>query len=86
VLTTEQRETVHRIFDTANAPDGTVGGLSGVVSYCGAARTGGACFPIPLNADFFSIWNATGPNLKSVLKPDGEHIVCPELGIRWLAA
>jgi hypothetical protein len=36
-----------------------------------------------ITADFFSVWNVTGPDLKSVLKPDGESVVCPELGTKF---
>jgi hypothetical protein len=86
VLTTEQRETVHRIFDTANAPTGPLAAYLALFHIAGPRELAARVSQIPLNADFFSIWNATGPNLKSVLKPDGEHIVCPELGTHWLAA
>jgi hypothetical protein len=41
---------------------------------------------IPLNADFFSVWNAAGPGLKEVIERDGDRILCPELGTRYPAA
>jgi hypothetical protein len=52
---------------------------------CGPEGVNGA--PVPqFGGDFFSVWNATGPELRVVLKRDGEHIICPELGTRWPAA
>jgi hypothetical protein len=39
-----------------------------------------------IDADIFSVWNATGPDLKAVLKREGGRIVCPELGTRYPAA
>lgn len=41
----------------------------------------GICAP-----DTFTTWNAVGPDLRAVVKRDGERIVCPELGTRYPAA
>ena len=43
--------------------------------------------PAPLlEADTFTTWSATGPQLKAVLKHEGARIVCPELGTKYPAA
>jgi hypothetical protein len=65
---------------------------------CGAPESGsrsahGAGFalrkddPVPqFYTDSLQVWAATGPDLKEVLKRDGEAILCPELGTRYPAA
>jgi hypothetical protein len=37
----------------------------------------------PFKADIFSIWAAAGPRARAVIRREGEHIVCPELGTRY---
>lgn len=88
VLTTEQRETVLRVFDSDDAPEvrGPLAAYLALFHVAGPRDLAAHVSQIPINADFFSVWNATGPDLKSVLKPDGGYIVCPELGTRYLAA
>ena len=39
-----------------------------------------------LSVDIFTVWNATGPGLKAVLRRDGARVVCPELGTRYPTA
>jgi hypothetical protein len=39
-----------------------------------------------IDTDIFSVWNATGPDLKAVLKREDGRIVCSELGTRYPAA
>jgi hypothetical protein len=53
---------------------------------CGPEAVVGGRQQPTLVADIFTIWNATGPDLRAVLKRDGGHIVCPELGTRYPAA
>jgi hypothetical protein len=88
VLTTEQRETVLRVFDSDDAPEvrGPLAAYLALFHVAGPRDLAAHVSQIPINADFFSVWNATGPDLKSFLKPDGKYIVCPELGTRYLAA
>jgi hypothetical protein len=43
-------------------------------------------FQPKVEADIFTVWNASGPDLKAVLQRDREQIVCPELGTRYPAA
>lgn len=84
-LTTEQKEIVRAVFDTDNAPEvtGPLAAYLALFHVAGPRDLAAHVSAIPLNADFFSVWNATGPNLKSVLKPHGEHIVCPQLGTQF---
>jgi hypothetical protein len=43
--------------------------------------------PVPIiTTDVFTLWNAAGPKLKAVLRRDGGHVICPELGTRFPAA
>jgi hypothetical protein len=85
VLTTEQKEILRRVFDTDESPEvaGPLAAYLALFHVAGPRDLAAHVFQIPLNADFFSVWNATGPDLKSVLKPDGERIVCPELGTKF---
>jgi hypothetical protein len=85
VLTTEQKQILHRVFDTNDAPEvtGPLAAYLALFHVAGPRDLAAHVSAIPLNADFFSVWNATGPDLKSVLKPDGDHITCPELGTKF---
>jgi hypothetical protein len=87
-LTEEQREALRRIFDSDNAPEvtGPLAAYLALFHIAGPRDLAARVSAIPLSADVFSTWNATGPDLRAVLKRDGAAIVCPELGTRWLAA
>jgi hypothetical protein len=89
VLTPEQRAIVRQIYDS---PDGTQPDLSGplaaylaLFSVCGP-RSLQRNFGPQLKADIFTLWSASGPELRAVLRRDGERIVCPELGTSYPAA
>ena len=84
-LTTEQKEILHKIFDTDDAPEvtGPLAAYLALFRVAGPRDLAAHVSQTTLNADFFSVWNATGPDLKSVLKPDGQTIVCPELGTKF---
>ena len=88
VLTTEQKEIVRAVFDTDNAPEitGPLAAYLALFYIAGPRELAAHVSAVPLNADFFSVWNATGPDLKSVVKPRGEQIVCAELGTRYPTA
>lgn len=85
VLTTEQKEIVRAVFDTDDAPEIT----GPLVAYLALFHIAGPrdlvahVSAIPLSADVFSTWNATGPDLRAVLKREGEAVTCPELGTRF---
>lgn len=88
VLTEQQRAALHQIFDTDKSPEvtGPLAAYLALFHVAGPRDLAAHVSAIPLSADVFSTWNATGPDLKSVLKRDGAAVVCPELGTRWLAA
>lgn len=85
-LTAEQRETLRKLFDTDESPGDISAPLSAYLALfyvAGPRDLAGHVSAIPLNADFFSVWNATGPDLRAVVKPDGGHVVCPELNTKF---
>jgi hypothetical protein len=89
-LTCEQRDTVRRIYDNGRQDAPVTGPLAAYLALlhtCGpeAVRQESQVQP-RLNTDVFTLWGATGPDLKAVLKRDGGHIVCPELGTRYPTA
>jgi hypothetical protein len=87
VLTQAQRATVRRIYDNPDAPPPDVTGT--LAAYLALFLV---CGPRPyqrdlkISADVFSVWNATGPDLRAVLKREGDAVVCPQLGTRYPTA
>ena len=89
VLTIEQKQTLRRIFDTDESPGEITAPLASylaLVVVAGPRASAERLTGLELDADIFTTWAATGPDLKSVLKPNGAQIVCPELGTRYPAA
>src|SRR5262245_52530592 len=88
-LTPAQRDTIRQIYDNPHLEavpiSGPLAAFIALLHLCGpeALRRD---FQPELRADFFTVWNATGPDLRAVLKRDGASVVCPDLGTRWLAA
>src|SRR5262245_54342691 len=83
-LTPEQRATCRRIYDHPNGPErepvtGVLAGYLALLHLCGPEALQ-RDLRLDLAPDIFTLWNATGPDLKAVLKRDGERVVCPELG------
>jgi hypothetical protein len=90
-LLPKQRAAVLRIYDGPAGMDiasvsAPLSGYLALLHVCGPEAVSGASAPPHFAADFFSVWNAAGPELRVVLKRDGERIICPELGTRWSAA
>ena len=89
-LSQAQRETVRRIYDgpqgsEAAAVSGPLAAYLALLHTCGPEALQQDFRPA-VAADIFTVWGATGPDLREVLKRDRDHIVCPELGTRWPAA
>ena len=82
-LSQVQKHTVRQIYDhgaLVGSATGTLAAYLALMHVCGPESVvGGRQQPGPA-ADILTIWNATGPALKEVLRRDGEHIVCLELG------
>ena len=89
-LTQAERETVLRTYDHPDGPQhepltGRLAAFLALLHICGPEALQREFLP-KVEADIFTIWNATGPDLKAVLQRDGEQIVCPELGTKFPAA
>jgi len=91
VLTPMQKEDLRRIYDhpdgekLAAAITGPLGAYVALYHLCGYLAAQRESAPA-LDTDTFTVWGATGPEPKRVLKHEGSHIVCPELGTRYPAA
>ncbi|MGA7005032.1 MAG: hypothetical protein WBZ28_24115 [Pseudolabrys sp.] len=85
VLTTEQKEIVRAVFDTDNASEvtGPLAAYLALFHIAGPRDLAAHVSVLPLSADTFTTWNAVGPDLRAVVKRDGERIVCPELGTKF---
>jgi len=86
-LTQEQHDTLREIYDMSKIVqvDEALAAYLALLHVCGREALQTAFRP-DVRPDIFTTWAATGPDLKAVLKRDGEHIVCPELGTRYPAA
>jgi hypothetical protein len=88
-LTNEERTAVRRIYDDPEGVkpvpvSGQLAAFLGLYHLCGPEWKAD---PRPqCDSGVFTIWNATGPDLRAVLKRDGEAISCPELGTEWPTA
>jgi hypothetical protein len=90
VLTQAQRETVRMIYDNASGPQdvpvtGSLAAYLALLHICGPEALQNNFRP-DVAPDIFTVWNSVGPDLRAVLRRDGERIVCPELGTRYPAA
>jgi hypothetical protein len=88
-LTQQQRDTIREIYDDPDTAPPDVGlplsAFLALLHTCGPEALLHDIEP-PRAADVFTTWAATGPDLKAVLKRDGDHIVCPELGTKFPSA
>jgi hypothetical protein len=87
-LSITQRDIIRQIYDTpteAMPVSGPLAAYLALYHVCGPAALDSGSQP-RFDVDIFTTWNATGPDLKGVLRRDREHIVCPELGTRWPTA
>jgi hypothetical protein len=91
-LTPAQRDVMRRIYDGNEIVEVTppLSAYLVLLHLCGpeAVLRGEADFSFrnekSFKADVFTTWSSAGPDLKEVLTLHGEHIVCPELGTRFL--
>jgi hypothetical protein len=86
-LTPGQRDLIRRVYSGAqDAPvTGIMAAYLALLHVCGSEALQKTFRP-ELTADIFTTWNAAGPDLRDVLRREGERIVCPELGTRYPAA
>ena len=85
LLTTEQKELLRKVFDTDELPEitGPLAAYLALFLIAGPRDLAAHVSAIPLSADVFSTWSATGPDLRAVVTRDGESIKCPELGTEF---
>jgi hypothetical protein len=78
---------VRQVYDETEAVPvaGTLAAYLALLHVCGPEALQKKFRP-ELNADLFSVWGATGPRLKEVLRREGGRIVCPQLGTRYPTA
>src|SRR5262245_44778969 len=89
-LTPAQQDIVRKIYDDPNDPNGapvtgTLAAYLALLHVCGPEALQKEFRP-ELSADIFTVWGAVGPDLRAVLKREGERIVCPQLGTRFPVA
>jgi hypothetical protein len=90
-LSPAQKDAVRKIygdldgFAEVSSISGPLAAYLALLHVCGpeALRRGPRA---PFRTDIFTLWNATGPDLREVLRLEGTHIVCPELGTRYPVA
>jgi hypothetical protein len=86
-LSPVQRETVRRIYDGPQGSEAvpTTGPLAAYLALmhvCGPEALQQDFRPA-VAADIFTVWNATGPDLREVLRLEHGQITCPEIGTRY---
>jgi hypothetical protein len=89
-LSSEQRATVRQIYDNPDGPQaapvtGNLAAYLALLHVCGPEALQHEFRPA-VSADVFTVWGATGPGLREVLKRDGDGVVCPELRTRYPVA
>lgn len=86
-LSKEARETVRMIYDGMQVQqvDGDVAGYLALLHTAGPEAVAEGPRPVFVSPiiDVSSVWNSTGPELRAVLRRDGELIRCPQLGTRY---
>jgi hypothetical protein len=81
-LTQAQRNTIRKIYDAQNISEVVgeqLGAYLALLHVCGPEALQKEFRP-DVAPDIFTVWNSVGPDLRTVLKREGEHVVCPELG------
>jgi hypothetical protein len=86
-----QKEIVRRAYDRPNGLVGSricghLAAYMALLHVCGPEALRNDDPGPQFYTDSLQVWAATSPDLKEVLKRDGEAIVCPELGTRYPAA
>jgi hypothetical protein len=86
-LTAEQRAACRWIYDHTNGPrwepvGAPLAGYLALLHLCGPEALQ-RNFQPEVDADIFTVWNATSPDLRAVLKRVGARVVCPELNTSY---
>jgi hypothetical protein len=88
-LTQEQRQTIREIYDHPGGLQvthvtGQLAAFLALEHIAGPLALGEGPAP-DLDADPWTMWSATGPELKEVLKREPDCVRCPELGTQYPA-
>ncbi len=80
---------MRRLYDAAGSlqavpVSGPLAAYIALLHVCGPEAVGDAAAFV--ESDLFSVWGAAGPELRAVLKREGERVIYPELGTRWPTA
>jgi hypothetical protein len=84
-LTMEQKATLCALYDQREQQEPLRGPLAAYVALlhtCGIEARQNELVPL-VDVDLFTVWAAAGPDLRAVLRQQGEHITCPELGTTY---
>ncbi len=88
-LTPAARDIVRKVYDDPDGPQPDIGGplaaYLALLHTCGPEALQQEFLP-KVEADIFTAWSATSPDLKAVLSRTGDAIVCPKLNTRYPAA
>jgi hypothetical protein len=86
VLSDAERFEVWKLYNVGPMPDAPLSGplasYIALLHICGPEALGSDP-PPPVQVDSWTVWRAASPALRSVLKREGEAIVCPKLGKRY---
>jgi hypothetical protein len=89
-LTPAQRDIVRQIYDSSDGIEaapvtGLLAAYLALLHVCGPEALQKEFRP-ELSADIFTVWAAVGPDLRAVLRREGERIVCTQLRTIWPSA
>jgi hypothetical protein len=87
-LTPEERRLICRIYDCLDDKLLVTGPLAAYLALrhtCGREALQTPQFRPNIHTDIFTVWAATSPALREILRRDGGSIVCPALGTRFPA-
>ena len=87
-LTQVQRELLLRLYDRPEQQPqeplrGPLAAYVALLHICGPEAVGQQDARPPVEVDVWTLWGATSPDLKAVLRRYGDSIVCRELGTRF---
>jgi hypothetical protein len=87
VRTHAQRDAIRRIYDTPSLPppdiNGPLAAYLALLHICGLEAVHNRDAARQFIADIFTLWNSVGPDLRAVLKREGDVVICPELGTKY---
>ncbi|MEJ2377189.1 MAG: hypothetical protein P8Y71_17860 [Pseudolabrys sp.] len=90
ILTPAEHMQLLRIYDMGELPSepisGALGAYLALLHICSPEALQQHPLRPDVEVDSWTIWRAASPKLHEVLRREGEHVVCPELGTRYPSA